>query len=271
VELIEQRFAAGAIAAPEVSTARTALLQAEAAADDAHGRLLAGRARVAAAIGVPLAALADVRLPEPPAPALDPAALATARSAALRSRADILLELARYRSAQAALQLEVARRFPDLHLGPGYQWDQGSNKWSLGVGFELPLFHGHAAAIAEAVARRGEAAARFEQVQAQAIAAIDLATAGLEAAQRRREHARRAREEAERQLAQATQRVAAGAADRLELQTARLAAAAAGTVVLDADNAAALAAGRLEDALQMPFPTLVRLTASEDSTSHPSP
>jgi broad specificity phosphatase PhoE len=27
---------------------------------------------------------------------------------------------------------EIAKQYPDIHLGPGYQYDQGVNKWTLG-------------------------------------------------------------------------------------------------------------------------------------------
>jgi len=264
VALLQQRFEAGGIAAPDVSVARTALLRAEAAAADAQAQALTSRVRVAAALGISTSALDGITLPEPPIPTPRSAeALAAARQEALRSRPDVMIALAKYHAAHAALELEVARQIPDLHLGPGYQWDQGANKWTLGLSLELPLFHRNEAAIAAATARRAEAAAQFNLIQAQAIAAIDQAVTASQAAQNQLERAQQLREETRAQLARAEQRLAAGAADQLELQSARLDLATIESAVLDAETAAALSAGQLEDALQLPLPQLTSLVRSE--------
>jgi cobalt-zinc-cadmium efflux system outer membrane protein len=257
LSLLEQRFEAGGIAATEVSVARTAWLHAESAAADAHGQALSARARAAAAIGVPVTALERVALPMPVPPVTySREALAAAREEALRSRPDILMALAKYHAAHATLELEVAKRVPDFHLGPGYQWDQGSNKWTLALGLELPLFHRNDAAIAVAAAHRAEAAAQFNLVQTQAIAAIDQAIAAGEAARFQSERAHQLLEESHRQVARVQQRVELGAADQVEWQTAKLDQLAAENTVLDSESAAALAAGQLEDALQRPLPRI---------------
>jgi outer membrane protein TolC len=187
------------------------------------------------------------------------AALADARRESLRSRADVLAALAKYHSAHAALELEVAKQAPDLHLGPGYQWDQGPNKWTLAISFELPVFHRNEAAIAEATARRAEAAAQFELVQSQVIAAIDAAVAAQTVATAQLDRARALQAEVARQDERTRQRLAAGGADQVEVTTSQLDLANAETAVLDAETAAANAAGALEDALQIPFPHLAAL------------
>lgn len=51
------------------------------------------------------------------------------RRQAVLNRADILAALAEY----------AARQYPDAHLNPGYEFDQGDNKWILGLSLELPL------------------------------------------------------------------------------------------------------------------------------------
>ena len=264
--LLEQRFAAGGIAAPDVSLARTALLRAESSTAGVHGQALTARARVAGALGLPASALEGISLPLPAAPVtLSPEALRAAREASLRSRPAILIALQKYHAAHAALELEVAKQVPDIHLGPGYQWDQGSNKWTLGLSFELPIFHRNEAAIAVAVAHRAEAAAQFNLTQARAIAAIDQAVAARQAAQFQADQARQLREETRQQGARVQQRVELGAADQVELQAARLEIVAAETAVLEAENAIALAAGQLEEALQLPLPHLAGLTRPEPS------
>lgn len=258
--LLEQRFTAGSIAAADVSVTRTAWFRAEAAAADAANQAEVARAHLASALGVPAAALNGVELPEVPmAPAMNDEALTTAKRLALISRADVLGALAKYRSADAALALESAKSVPDIHLGPGYQWDQGLSKWTLGLTVELPIFNRNEGPIAEAVARRAEAAAQFNLVQSQALAAIETALAAQRAAEAQLRRAHALRDEVERQAAFVRQRQAAGAADRVELGSAQLDVATADATLLDAEAAAATASGQLEDALQVPFPHLAAL------------
>src|SRR5205807_9905942 len=103
--------------------------------------------------------------------------LVHARRAALLGRADLLSSLATYAASQAALQLEIAKQYPDVHLGPGYMYDQGSDKWGLGLTIPLPILSQNRGPIAEAQARRREAAARFLALQDKIINDIDRAVA----------------------------------------------------------------------------------------------
>lgn len=95
------------------------------------------------------------------------------RQYALLNRSDILSSLAEYEASQSALQLEIAKQYPDIHLGPGYSWDQGDNKWSLGLSVTLPVFNQNQGPIAEALAGREEAKAKFVALQSKVIAEID--------------------------------------------------------------------------------------------------
>lgn len=270
--LLEKRLATGALSAVEVSGARLALMRAEAAAVEVASLQLTARARIATALGLPLAALEGIRLPPPPTVTqLSGETLAAARRQSLQSRADVLGSLAKIQSAESALALEAAKQQPDFHLGPGYQWDQGANKWSVALTFELPLFHRNEGPIAEATARRAEAAAHFIAVQSQAVAAIDTAVAAQAAAAVRLEHANRVRAEVGRQSALAQERLKLGAADQIDLQTSRLDLVTAEAAVADAEAAAALAAGQLEDALQVPFPNLLVLADAARAQLTPTP
>ena len=129
---------------------------------DTRRQRVEARARVAQGLGIPLRRLEGLDF------ALDlndgiasAASLTTAevRRAALCGRADVLAALAEYAAAQATLQLEVAKQYPDVHLQPGYQFDQGDSKWSLGVVVELPILSHNLGPIAEAKGRRLESAA----------------------------------------------------------------------------------------------------------------
>lgn len=95
------------------------------------------------------------------------------RRDALLNRPDILAALSEYASAEAGLQLEIAKQYPDVHISPGYTFDQGENKWMIGFSITPPLFNRNEGPIAEAKARRTETAARFIALQAQVIGEID--------------------------------------------------------------------------------------------------
>jgi cobalt-zinc-cadmium efflux system outer membrane protein len=268
--LLEQRFNAGAIASFEVSVARTALVKAEAASADAERQAPLARNRVAEVLGVPLAALEGVKsddLLAVPGPVLAPADLAAARRQSLQSRADVLGALAHYEASQAALQLEVAKQYPDFHLGPGYQYDLGENKWSLAVALELPLFNRNQGPIGEAGARRRQAAAEFTVAQARAIAEIDGAAAAQSAAAAQLVHLRQLRAELQKQAALVQAHLDAGDADRVELQNVRIDLAGSDATFLDAEAGAALAAGQLEDALQVPFHNLSAVVVAPRDTA----
>lgn len=128
------------------------------------------RAQLADAMSVPVRALEDVQISFDSLTEL-PKEIPTdkARRELLLTRPDILASLAEYAASQSALQLEIAKQYPDIHLSPGYEFDQGDNKWSLGVGITLPIFNRNQGAIREAMAKRSEAAANFVALQVHAI------------------------------------------------------------------------------------------------------
>lgn len=248
-----QRLAAGAAAGSDVTLARAQLARTRLELQASRLALADARVDVAQALGVPASALHDVHLVLDLERA-DPGDLlsADARSRALRSRADVLSALAAYAAAQSALQLEIARQYPDLFLGPGYQWDQGQNKWRLGLSVELPLISRNQGPIAEAEAHRNEAAARFTAVQAKAIGEIDHATVSLQTAQEALQSGD-ALLSAQRQQLQSVQgQLAAGAVSELDVATARLEVLAAQELILEARVQEQQALGALEDAVQWP-------------------
>lgn len=256
--LIENRFAAGFASQPELTQARLALNRITLALQDTQKQRAENLARLAAAVGVPAAALTgtaifyDAFTHLPPLSALPPV---EARRQALLTRPDVLAALADYDASQAALQLEIAKQYPDISLGPGYTWDQGQVKWSLGLSLVLPLLNRNQGPIAEAKARREEAAVAFLAVQAKAIAEVDEALAGYG-------HAIQMLETADALLGdqQKTERAAAaafqaGEADRLTWISARFETAAAQLARVNALSQAQQSLGRLEDALRRPAGT----------------
>lgn len=253
----DRRLAAGMVSSGEALQARLAARQARLTAEDATRQRDDGRRRLAAAIGVPFHALNKASLPfddlrANALPSLDEIHHACAN--ALQTRPDLLAKLAEYEATQTALQLEIARQYPDVAIGPGYTWDAGALKWSLGLAFSLPLFDRNRGPIAEAQAHRAEAAAAFRGLQEQAIAEIGEAQAAYAQAVKLLKLTDDMATDQRTRLRSAELSFQAGAIDRLALLGARLEASAAESSRTEAFLGAVKAAGRVEDALHQPLP-----------------
>ena len=260
VKQLQQRLDAGAIARPELTTAQIVLNKSQLDLSSAQAKRAEARSRLAQALGISLAALDDVKL-EADFSTKVPAALTTAeaRSVALRGRADILGALADYATAEADLRLQVAKQYPDLHLGPAYAWNNGNagdSQWSLGVTLELPILDQNQGPIAEAEARRKLAAAKFVALQAQVSGAIDRAVAGLAAARQQLQTGASVLATAEAQQRSVAAQVQAGAAERLDLSSAEIELNTVRLAQLDGEAQLQSAIGALEDALQSPADSL---------------
>jgi outer membrane protein TolC len=256
VRLLEQRFDAGAISRPELTAAQIALNKTQQDLSDAQSKQAEARSRLAEALGLVEAALNgenlnfDFSLPD----AL-PLTSAEARRVALRSRADILAALADYAAAEADLRLEIAKQYPDLHLGPGYAWNSGNagdNQWSLGLTLELPILDQNQGPIAEAEARRKLAAAKFMELQSQVIGEIDRAVAGFRVAREQLQTGNELLAAEQRQQQSAEAQLQAGAGDQLDSLNAQLELSNAQLAQLDNQTKLQAAFGALEDALQRP-------------------
>jgi outer membrane protein, heavy metal efflux system len=110
--------------------------------------------------------------------------------------------------------------------------------------------------IAEATAKRTEAAARFDAMQAKALADIDLASAGFRGAQTNLAILEALLAQQQRQRAAIEAQFKSGAADQLELLNAEAELATAELLRTDAETKVAVASGHLEDAIQRPFDAL---------------
>lgn len=253
VRLLNLQLNAGAVSPFEVSQARTALSATRLAVEDAAKKRAEARAQLAEAIGVPLTALDGISIAFDAfqkAPASMPAA--DTRRQTLLNRADIRGALAEYQASQAALQLEIAKQYPDIHLSPGYEFDQSEHKWAIGLSLELPILNRNQGAIAEAEARRTEAAARFNALQARVIGELDKALASYEMALRKIQTVASLVEDLKKreQTAEAMYRV--GEISKLAVATAQLELAANELDALNARIECQQALGLLEDAMQSP-------------------
>ena len=274
VRLLQQRLDAGEISRPELTTAQIALNKTQLDLSDARSKQADARSHLAEALGLSEAALDGENL-NFDFSLSDVKALtsADARRVALRSRADILAALADYAAAEDDLRLEIAKQYPDLHLGPGYAWNSGNagdNQWSLGLTLELPILNQNQGPIAEAEARRKLAAAKFIELQSQVIGEIDRAVAGFRVAREQLQTGNELLAAEQRQQKSAEAQLKAGAGDRLDLLNAQLELSNAQLAQLD--NAAKLqtAFGALEDALQRPADSIAAVIRkiSTESPNH---
>ena len=253
VSLFEGKRSLGEIGRLEVASARQHLASAQLDLMKAQQKEAMATARLASTLGVPAAALKSVlfdfaafdTLPEQ-------APVSKVWKQALFNRADILGQLAEYEAAQARLQMEVALQYPDLTIGPGYEFDQGDHKWALGVSLTLPLLNRNQGAIHVASRQRDEAAAQFYALQARVLGRLNEAIIGYAHSIGELRVAREIEQADEKTFQLLEAQVAAGAAGRENLMAGRVDLIAAEQRVLDAHIAAQQALGRLECELQSP-------------------
>lgn len=264
VAMLDKRLAVGAASAPEANQARIALAQNRVDLAKAQQQTQDERAQIAAAIGVPVAALAKVQISFDAFERIYPAIpVDDARRQAILNRADVLAALSEYEASQAALQLEIARQYPDIHIGPGYTFDAGAHKFVLPVsGISLPIFNQNQGPIAEASARRKEVAARVNAVQAQAIDDTGRAVQNYRAALENLRLAESLLSAQQRQLQAMQQTFNAGETDRLTLALAQHTFYINTLARQDALVQVQSSIGQLEDAMQRPlslsdFPAVV--------------
>ena len=249
------RLAVGQYSQPDVDAAMLADAQAQSDLAAARSAEEDARAQLAAAIGVPVAALDGVTLDlsafgtVPPAP---PAA--DAQRAAILHRADLRASLADYAAAESALQLEVAKQYPDIHLGPGYTYDTGTNKIGFGLaGITLPIFDQNQGGIKQAEAKRKEAAVRTGALQDRIIGDLAHALARYQVSTEALQISDAHLASAHRQLDSQAAAFASGNADRLAWTQAKSDYQTSEAAHLDAEVAVQQAAGALEDAMQLPL------------------
>jgi outer membrane protein TolC len=257
IRLLAQRLHVGDIARPELESSRFALLQTQLAIHAAEGRLAETRAALAAAIGIPASGIESVRLSwsdfeEPPsAQSLSPKLV---QAEAVLNRLDVRRALIEYAAAEAALKLEIAKQYPDFQIGPGYQLEERNSFFTVGLAVTLPIRNRNQGPIAEAEARRKEAAARLLSTQAQVIAQSEAALARYGAALREMDEAQESLTKLQGEREEMTTRaVQIGESDRLALNAVMLERPAVAQARFGALVRAQQALGELEDAVERPL------------------
>lgn len=257
VQLLEDRLAAGEASSLDVARERINREEMTLALHDLDEAAAEARVQLATAIGIPVQALAGVDVvvsdfdhPPPLASNMDAGAW---RREALTRRSDIQADLADYEAAQAGLRLAVANQYPNVTLSPGYTYEYGINQYELNLSSTLPIFNQNQGPIAEALAKRREAAATFTALQAQVIGAIDEAAVAYRKSTQTLASANALLADEQHRALQMENAFRAGQVDRPTLVTAQVEAAATALSQFDAVVRQRQALGSLEDALQHPL------------------
>jgi outer membrane protein TolC len=256
IELLDRRFRAGEIPWPDVNTARIDLANFQLAMRAAEGQIATNRAALAAAIGVPVAVLAGKRFEleslEHPPPA-DELSTEAIQSAAVLNRLDVRRSLDEYEAAQSNLQLEVAKQYPDIDMGPGYSYEESYHFLSFGPSLVLPLRNHNEGPIAEAEAQRKAAGVQLRIMQSTVIADSEKALAAYRAARATLDEADRAIRLQSGQIAIAKQGAVAGETDQLVPVGAELQGAIAASARIQILQQVQATLGALEDAVERPL------------------
>jgi cobalt-zinc-cadmium efflux system outer membrane protein len=176
IKLLEKRHTAGEISPSNLAESKLLRDQAVLSLLEVQKKAADANVQIADALGLPVRALSQTVISFDQ---FDQILLLKnfnakeIRREALLGRADILKALSEYAASESALRLEIAKQYPDINLIPGYSYDQGENKWAIGFSFTLPVFNRNKGPIAEAEARRKEAADNFIAIQAKVIGEID--------------------------------------------------------------------------------------------------
>jgi len=276
VSSLEQQLAAGEVSSYELANARMSANNVLIDIHKARQDTAAAKIQLATVIGIPAQELDTIELAfaNRPTPSLPVGP--ELQQKALLARADVLAALLDYDASQTALQLEVAKQYPDFNLGPGYEYDQGDNKWSLGVSFALPALNQNQGAIAEAEARRSLAAANFNALQAQISSDIELALANLATSSEQSNAISSLLDAQQTQIDRAGAMLSAGEISASELTSLHLQLNSLRLQQLDAALAYKKAVAQVEFALQTPvqipiaprIPTTNSLISIETGTSH---
>jgi outer membrane protein TolC len=256
VSVLRARLSVGEASRPEWNAARTQASQAVIALKEAEGQVTDARIRLAYAMGLPASALSGTSLSSDTyaPPALETLSLARVQRKGLLNRLDIQRNLLEYAAAEAHLQLEVARQYPDIQLNPGYDFEEGFHKFTFGPMIPVPIWNRNRGPIAEAEAKRAEAEAVFLALQSQVITEIERSVANYRTAlsQFQELDQRWSVIQADRERA-ALHAVQVGEEDQVSLLTIRLETAGASRARANALARARLAFAALEDAVQAPL------------------
>lgn len=258
---MEFQLDTGEIKASEVTPIIITIANAEIELGNAIRQYQEGVSQLASAVGVPVGALNRIKLELKSS--LHTNLLSRFLSTnlielSLKNRADILSALYEYEAAQCELQLEIAKQYPDINIGPGYEWDQGEHKWTLGLSVELPIFNRNQGPIAQALANRNLAAAKFNELQIKVISEMESAIVSLKTAFEQINRLSALMEIKEKHLKDLETQLKAGTIDSLVLEQARVELMAFEKSLADAYINWEKALARFESAFLLPLEEILK-------------
>jgi outer membrane protein, heavy metal efflux system len=256
VTRLEKQAEAGIVSRYEVARARLDRDSSTLRLHQADADVIAARHDIAALSGLPMS---EVERREPADACIKNdglrqiAPIDELEAKAIGSRLDLRAKLAEFRAVDAAWRAEIAKRYPDLALGPGYMYDQGDRKVTFSLSFELPIHSHNAAGIARARAERERVVAEAELLQATISTEVDKASDQLAQTRAQLSSAHALLQQAQALLDRDIERERAGELDRPAVLTSRIATLTARVDELTAARAVADAAAALETATQTPM------------------
>jgi len=256
VRLSRARVSAGEAARPDALQAELELVRSRVALEDARRAQAEARAKLAATVGVSMTALngALLRWDDLEQLSLPPQSqLAALRERALLARPDLERAIADYDTRELELRQQIRAQYPQVALGPGYTWDHGVRKITLGASLSLPIFNRNQGPIGEALARREAAGQHALAVQARILNELEAQTQLYVSALSALDRAREQRAVSEALAQSARNALAIDAQDRPTTVSAEVAVGTERLAELDALERAHLMLGQLEDALRAPL------------------
>jgi len=256
LDAFRQQLDAGQISQRQVIQARLRLRNAQLNRADAKAIERHARATLAGAVAVPVTALRGIHFDyaavrKLPAPKKMPTA--RFKTYALTQRPDIRAALVRYAASAQALKLEIAHQYPNIQIGPGYKWDQGVHRWSIGFSLGLPIFNQNQGPIAQARAQREKQAAQFRVLQEHITTQFNSAMAAYQASSHQLKLAQYLLKASQIRLASARASYQAGETNRVNLLRIQLETQGYRLAVLKTQVQAERALATLEDALEHPL------------------
>ena len=254
VAAMERRVAIGEDGRPVALAAQSDHALARQRLTTTQGAEAQATAALAAALGLPVEAVAGLEVTVDPAMEFPtPAELRGARLDAATARADVLKAVIDYDLAEQAVRQAVAGQYPQVTLSPGYTWERGVAKLPFNLGLALPPPDLNRAAIREAEARRAEAGKALESAQAAVYAQTDAAVEALRAADDSLIQLRTRDLPLAQRSERLTQRaVQLGELDRMDLIAAQAGVLDARLAEIDAMRLRAAAIADLEAAIRRP-------------------
>lgn len=269
--LIAARFAGGAIARTQLARIRLQSQRAEISASQAQAGQAIGLARVAAVLNVRMGRLGHLHpllkslgfIPSPKR-----LKLKENLQLAMANRLDVYAAICRYEAAQQNLKYQIALQYPNVHLGPGYQFNRGTDRYSFGVSVALPIFDRNQGNIASAIAQRELIADQLTALQAHVITTLQTDMHVYRAAYRRwRLWQSLTRDQAAAQVLEHT-RFIHGAVSRIAWLNERLLWEKDLVFTALAREQAELALTRIENDLQIPISTDRSLVVRKPAMPH---